>query len=101
MACVVERAAEQIGSGRARFYLLDSCIERNALWANLVARAEDWLWSSLRSWVNPPLLPFVESGPVSRGADWVVQVKTLQTEAELLRLRQSVNRGTPYGTEDC
>ena len=34
-----------------------------------------------------------------RGRDWPRHVAEPQTEAELLALRRSVNRGTPYGSE--
>jgi putative transposase len=73
--------------------------ERNALRANLVSRADDWPWSSLRWWVRPPLLPFVEVGPVPRGSDWVGDVNAPQTEAELARLRECVRRDRPYGDD--
>jgi putative transposase len=74
-------------------------VERNPLRANLVAQAEDWPWSSLRWWVSPPFLPFVECGPVPRGPDWVGHVNAPQTEAELARLRESVRRERPFGDE--
>ena len=69
-------------------------IERNPLRANLVARAEDWPWSSLSSsW------PFLDRGPVARPSDWLDLVNQPQTQAELDRLRQSVNRGVPFGND--
>jgi len=46
-------------------------VERNALRANLVSPAEDWLWSSLREWLLPPALPWLDPGPVARGGDWL------------------------------
>jgi putative transposase len=73
-------------------------VERNGLRANLAARAEDWPWSSLAEWVNPPALPWLDPGPVGRGTDWVPWVNEPHTEAELVRLRRSVQRGTPYGS---
>jgi putative transposase len=42
-------------------------VERNALQANLVEHAEDWAWSSLREWLAPPALPWLDPGP-SRAA---------------------------------
>ena len=74
-------------------------VERNALRANLVTRAEDWLWSSLCEWLTPPALPWLDPGPVARGSDWLAHVNQPQTEAELTRLRASVGRGVPYGGE--
>ena len=72
-------------------------VERNALRANLVAWAEDWPWSSLRDWLEPPALPWLNAGPVPRRADWLAQVNAAQTGGELARLRQSVSRGVPFG----
>ncbi len=69
-------------------------IERNPLRAGLVARAEDWLWASLReragqeAWLHP--------SPVRGPADWVGWVNAPMTDAEVEALRRSVNRGTPY-----
>lgn len=74
--------------------------ERNALRANLVSRAEDWPWSSLREWLAPPSLPWLAPGPIPRGLDWLALVNAAQTEAELTRLRQSVGRGVPYGNRE-
>ena len=49
-------------------------VERNALRANLVARAEDWPWSSRHAWGRPTLQPLSDTGPVPRLADWQVSV---------------------------
>ena len=75
-------------------------IERNALRANLVGRAEDWRWSSLSEWLRPSTLAWLDAGPVPRGPDWLAVVNQPQTEAELARMRLSVERGRPFGTEE-
>jgi putative transposase len=72
-------------------------VERNALRAALAARAEDWPWSSLPVWLRPPLLPWLDPGPVPRHAGWLDYVHAPQSEAELAALRRSVERGAPYG----
>jgi hypothetical protein len=41
-------------------------MERYPLRAWLVERAEDWRWSSLRFWLDPGKLPFLDPGPLSR-----------------------------------
>ena len=74
-------------------------VERNALRAGLVARAEAWRWTSLwqrsngrghdRSWLA--------EWPVTRPRQWVDWVNKAQTEAELETLRRCVSRGQPYG----
>jgi putative transposase len=74
-------------------------IERNALRANLVGRAEEWRWSSLRWWLEPGELPFLDPGPVPRSENWLEVVNSPQTEAELERVRHSIRRGTPFGAE--
>ena len=72
-------------------------MERNPLRAGLVARAEDWLWSSLREWGRAGT--FLDAGPVPRPADWVAWVNEAMTEGDVERIRHSVNRGTPFGIE--
>jgi putative transposase len=73
-------------------------VERNALRAGLVARAEDWPWCSLsvrQARMGPAGL--VSRWPVARPADWVAHVNAPQTAAELAELRQCVKRGRPFG----
>jgi putative transposase len=43
-------------------------VERNPLRAGLVAQVEDWPWSSLPVWLQPPLMPWLDPGPVPRRA---------------------------------
>jgi putative transposase len=73
-------------------------VERNPLRAGLVERAEAWHWSSLPVWLNPPLVPWLDPGPVPRHPAWLEYVQTPHTEAELSALRCSVERGRPYGS---
>src|SRR5438105_6026606 len=72
--------------------------ERNPLRAGLAARAEDWPWTSLPLWLTPPLLPWLDPGPVPRPPAWLEYVQVPQTEPELAALRRSAERGTPYGS---
>ena len=76
-------------------------VERNALRANLVSRAEDWRWSSLWRWYqgDPTQRRFVSPWPVRRSSHWLHYVNSAHTEAELSALRRSVNRGAPFGDE--
>lgn len=76
-------------------------VERNALRANLVRRAEEWRWCSLSrrqekaaSW-RPPL----SAGPLPWPAGWLAHVNEPQSEAELEALRRCVERGQPFGSE--
>src|SRR5439155_2965442 len=72
-------------------------VERNALRAGLVGRAEDWPWSSLHPRRPGGLFPALDAGPVPRPADWAAYVNAPQTEAELAALRRCAERGTPFG----
>jgi putative transposase len=70
-------------------------IERNPLRAGLVARAEDWAWSSATAASADS--PALDPGPVFRPADWLQRVNQPQTEAEVEALRRCVRRGRPFG----
>lgn len=75
-------------------------VERNPLRADLVPRAEDWPWSSLPD--SPASQPdgLLAPGPVAKGRLWVRNVNGAETEAELQHLRQCVNRGAPFGSDE-
>jgi putative transposase len=69
-------------------------VERNPLRANLVARAEQWPWSSLR---RHHAAPGEDDVPIRIPQDWETIVNRPETEAELKALRRSVNRQSPFG----
>lgn len=73
-------------------------VERNALRANLVERADDWRWSSLWHRVQGGAA-LLDDGPVSLPRDWRRYVQSPETEAGLAALRRSVVRGAPFGEE--
>ena len=77
-------------------------VERNALRANLVSRAQDWRWGSLwrRARTEEDLPCLLASGPMALPPTWIEEVNRAQTEAELAALRRSVQRGQPYGEEN-
>ena len=72
-------------------------VERNALRAKLVRRAENWRWGSLAHCVPGEAQGFLHPGPLPRPRNWIAYVNRSQTADELTALRQSVNRGTPFG----
>lgn len=74
-------------------------VERNALRAELVARAEDWPFSSLRAVAEPLAWPWLHAGPLPRPKDWLHLVNEAESPAELARVRRSVARGAPFGSE--
>jgi putative transposase len=75
-------------------------VERNPLRAGLVGRAADWPWSSPGVWLRPPLLAWLDAGPVPRPLGSLEYMQTPHTEAELAARRSSVERGVPYGDRD-
>jgi putative transposase len=75
-------------------------VERNALRANLVARAEDWTWGSLWRRAKGRGTVMLSEWPVDRPMDWVNFVNEPQSQSELEALRRSVNHGCPFGDED-
>jgi len=72
-------------------------VERNALRANLVVRAEDWRWGSLAWRYAGHSVSFLALPPITLPDDWLDRVNALESAVELTALRRSVNRGTPFG----
>jgi putative transposase len=74
-------------------------VERNALRAKLVNRAEDWRWSSLwrRAQTDPVQLAWLSDWPVDRPKDWLIRTNRSQAVGELESLRVCVQRGRPFG----
>jgi putative transposase len=74
-------------------------VERNALRANLVERAEDWRWGSLawRGVHRPPAV--IHTSPVALPSYWRHLVNEPQTATELAAIRNCVNRQCPFGAE--
>jgi putative transposase len=82
------------------FYQAVRYVERNALRANLVKRAEDWQWSSLwrRERGSPDHRRWLGTWPLPRPRRWVEHVNKPQTDSELEALRHCLRRGQPYGS---
>ena len=81
------------------FYQVVRYVERNALRAKLVRRAQDWRFSSLWRRVNgtPESRQLLSDWPLPRPRSWLQHVNQPQTDAELEAIRRSVRRGQPYG----
>jgi len=87
-------------------HFLTACryVERNALRANLVQRAEDWRWSSLAVRRMTPAeakrkeVPKLSDWPADRPRDWLRVVNKAQSEPEMEALRRAVQRGRPFGS---
>lgn len=83
------------------FFTVCRYVERNALRAGLVKRAEAWRWGSLwrRRQGDADLLQLLSRWPIAEPTNWIDIVNQPQPDAELTRLRTSVQRGRPYGDE--
>ena len=81
-------------------------VERNALRAGLVERAEDRRFGSLWRWTNrsrsaedaQPLVA-LSDWPVNRPRGWARRVNESLGEAEVEVVRRCVKRGTPFGSD--
>jgi putative transposase len=75
-------------------------IEANPVRAGLSESATHWLWSShaTRGAGTDGVHP--DSFPIPLSDDWSSYVDTPLTDTEIEKLRNSVNRQTPYGKED-
>ena len=82
------------------FFVVARYVERNALRANFVVRAEEWrsLWRRERGTADDQAL--LSAWPVPRSAEWLNYVNDVGCESELAALRQCVQRGRPYGQPD-
>ena len=77
-------------------------VERNPLSAGLVERAQLWRWGSLWSRVNgeEAIKALLSPWPVERPSNWTARVNTPLTAKELDRVRLSIERGRPYGSDE-
>ena len=82
------------------FYQVNRYVERNALRANLVERAEDWPFGSLwiREHGTEEDRKLLSAWPLPIPKTWKQHVNKPASESELGALRHSVVRGTPYGS---
>ena len=82
------------------YLLVCRYVERNALRAGLVKRAEAWPFGSLwhRQHAEKDKL-LLSPGPLPLPPTWVDDVNFPQTEMELAALRKCVTRGRPFGSE--
>jgi len=83
------------------FLTLCRYVERNALTANAVRRAEDWRWGSLwaRCQGSDELRAILSDWPLERPRNWVAIVNEVMSEREVEKLRACIARNRPYGGE--
>jgi putative transposase len=71
-------------------------VERNPLRAKLVARAEEWPWSSMCANFGEPWLE-MSTWPMERPAGWCELVNLPQSDVEVEEIRESLRREQPLG----
>jgi putative transposase len=76
-------------------------VERNALRAGLVRRAEEWRWCSLwrRQHGDAAARALLGEWPLPRPEGWSGWVNDVQSEGEVEAVRRCVARGCPFGGE--
>jgi len=81
------------------FHVVCRYVERNALRAGLVARAEQWRWGSLWRWLQKtePAPRLLSAWPISRLPGWAARVNEPLSEPELAAVRRCAKRGAPLG----
>jgi putative transposase len=72
-------------------------VERNALRARIVERAEDWPWGSLRWRMSDSPVLALTTAPIELPSYWTGFVNQPQTAAELEAIRECVNGQQPFG----
>lgn len=76
-------------------------VERNALTAGLVDRAELWRWCSLWRGLHPDVtegVPPLAGWPIERPRDWIVIINQPETDKELAAFRRSIEKDRPFGS---
>jgi len=81
------------------FFTVCRYVERNALRAGLVKRAEQWRWGSLWRWLQPVEQdpPLLSAWAMARLPRWVARVNTPLASCELSAVSKSLKRGSPIG----
>ncbi len=84
------------------FWTVCRYVERNALRAGLVERAEDWRWCSLwrRERGGAEAQTLLSAWPCAAPWPWREWVNEPQTPAEVDAVRRCVRRGQPFGSPD-
>ena len=76
-------------------------VERNALQANLVKRAEDWKYGSLWRMIHGDAdsQSLLSDWPITRPRTWRAMVNRPQNKKKLEAIRNCVRKGSPYGSD--
>lgn len=76
-------------------------VERNAVRAKLASRAELWRWGSAwrRTCGTPAQRKPISESPTPLPSNYLEWVNTPELSEDVDTVRNSVNKGSPYGTE--
>ena len=81
------------------YYAVCRYVERNALTANLVSKAENWRWGSLWQSLNEPGDIVTHKWPIAKPQEWLSYVNAPQSLKEVQAIQNSIRRGAPYGND--
>jgi putative transposase len=79
------------------FLIVCRYVERNPLRARLVARAEDWPWSSASPNAVADGRPPLAAWPIGRPEPWLDILNQPEPPSDLCEVRLCVRRGVPFG----
>lgn len=76
-------------------------VERNAMRATLVKRAEDWPWSSLykREFGSGMQQKLLSPWPIDSDRNYLAWVNAPQPKEDVEAIRYAIQRGRPYGSD--
>ena len=111
-AQALRRARQSVGRGsvyQGRYkaiavqddrHLIRLChyVERNALRAKLVARAENWPWSSASPRATDRERPVISDWPVPRPANWLERLNAPESPRALKQVRAAVRTSRHFGS---
>jgi REP-associated tyrosine transposase len=72
-------------------------VEANALTAQIVSHAEDYLWSSASPHASDPDRPALAEGPIAKPADWLDFINTPVSAEVFEKIHRAAQRGAPIG----
>ena len=75
-------------------------IEGNPIRAGLVEFAEDWRWSSYLERQGKDPKNLIALLPIRTPTNWADFVNTAQTQVEMTKLQESINRQSPFGVSE-
>ena len=82
----------------AHFLTLCRYVERNPVRARLVARAENWRWSSAAPATSSARWPAMSAWPVRKPKDWLDRLNVPESTRSLRGVRDAIRAGSHFGS---